>query len=69
MQPMFSELPEKNPVLDELLKKNKDHKMTPEEKRLQRISFAYGNAAIDDPNVTRKMVEEADKELHPEDYS
>lgn len=58
-----------NPRLIELLKKAKNHKMTPEEKRLQRISFAYGNASLDNPNITREMVEEADKELHPEDYN
>lgn len=32
--------------------------MTPTELREQRISFAYGNAAIDNPRITRKMVEE-----------
>jgi hypothetical protein len=29
-----------------------------EMRRLQRISFAYGNAAIDNPDITREMVEE-----------
>jgi len=30
--------------------------MTPEQKREQRISFAYGNLAIEDPNVTREEI-------------
>ena len=64
MQPLIPD-----PKLEELLKQAKNHKMTPEERRLQRISFAYGNAVIDNPNVTREMVEEIDRELHPEDYS
>lgn len=68
MQPIFNKLPKKDPVLNELLKKAKNHKMTPEEKRLQRISFAYGNASIENPKITRETVEDADRELHPEDY-
>jgi hypothetical protein len=31
--------------------------MTASQRRDQRISFAYGNVAIDDPSVTRAMVE------------
>lgn len=30
---------------------------TPAELRAQRISFAYGNVAIENPRVTREMVE------------
>jgi hypothetical protein len=37
--------------------------MTGDEYREQRISFAYGNAAIDDPRVTKEMVREADRRL------
>ncbi len=47
------------PELAELLEKAKDHKMTPDEIREQRISFAYGNAAIENPNVTKDMVRKA----------
>lgn len=32
--------------------------MTPAEREAQRRSFAFGNAAIDNPNVTREMVNE-----------
>ena len=30
--------------------------MTPDEMREQRISFAFGNASLDNPNVTKDMV-------------
>jgi type VI protein secretion system component VasK len=33
-------------------------KMTPEEQEAQRRSFAYGNATIDNPAVTRELVDE-----------
>jgi hypothetical protein len=33
--------------------------MTIEERRRQAISFAYGNAKLSNPNVTREMVERA----------
>lgn len=32
--------------------------LTPEQKERQRISFAYGNAAFENPLITRAMVEE-----------
>ena len=65
---MFLSQPTTNPILEELLKQARNHKMTPKERVLQRVSFAYGNLAIDHPEITREMVEEADRELHPEDY-
>lgn len=37
--------------------------MTPEAKACQRISFAYGNANISNPNVTREMVERAAEKM------
>jgi uncharacterized protein (DUF1778 family) len=33
--------------------------MTPEEQEAQRRSFAYGNAHLDNPRVTREMIDEA----------
>ena len=66
---MFTKPLPPNAMLKELLEQCKNHKMTPEERRLQRISFAYGNASIENPNITREMVEEEDKELHPKNYS
>ena len=64
---MFMRQPTPDPILEELLKQGKNHEIGPEERRLQRISFAYGQL-MENPNITRKMVEEADRELHPEDY-
>ncbi len=37
--------------------------MTAEKREAQRVSWAYGNAAIDTEGVTREMVEEASKLL------
>lgn len=48
--------------LNELIEKARNIKMTPEQEAAQRRSFAYGNLAIENPNVTREMVERADVE-------
>jgi len=46
----------------EIIEKLAKIKMTPEQAEEQRRSFAYGNCAIDNPNVTREMVNKiADK--------
>ena len=37
--------------------------MTPAEREEQRRSFAYGNANIENPSVTREVVEKAAAEL------
>lgn len=34
-------------------------KMTEEQWEEQRRSFAYGNAAFENPNITREMIDEA----------
>lgn len=53
------------PELDNLLKKATEAfiKMSPEQKkelaRQQRISWVYGNLALDNPSITREMVEKA----------
>lgn len=53
------------PELDDLLKKATEAfiKMSPEQKkelaRQQRISWVYGNLALDNPSITREMVEKA----------
>lgn len=39
--------------------------MTKAERRAQAISFAYGNAAIANPSITKEMVAKAYDELHP----
>lgn len=33
--------------------------MTPMERHLQLVSFAYGNVSVDEPTVTRALVEAA----------
>ena len=52
--------------LDRLLERARKYKMTPEEKERQRISFAYGNTHMENPNVTREMVEKAAERLNKE---
>jgi hypothetical protein len=54
-----------NPTLDALIEAaRKLPPMTPAELRLQRISWAYGNCAIENPNITREMVEKAHDEMY-----
>lgn len=38
--------------------------MTPAQMREQRISWAYGNCALDNPRITRKMVEDAHDKMY-----
>ncbi|SDE72504.1 hypothetical protein PUH89_02710 [Rhodobacter capsulatus] len=45
--------------LNQLLKLARSVSMTEPQKTLQRISFAYGTAKIENENVTREMVERA----------
>lgn len=55
---IFKELPPRNAELDRLLEKARNAPpMTPEEREEQRRSFAYGNAAIENPGVTRELVD------------
>lgn len=42
-----------------LVEQARHRKMTPEQWEEQRRSFAYGNVAIENPHVTRAMVDEA----------
>ena len=45
--------------------------MTDEERFEQRISFAYGNASMSNPNITKQMVREQAEKLygkHPKDF-
>lgn len=52
--------------LGDLVERAKSHIMTPEEKRAQAISFAYGNTAIENPAITREMIEREYDQLHPD---
>ncbi len=57
-----------SPQLLKLIEMSRGYKMSREERRAQRVSFAFGNAAIENPNITREMVEKEDQKIHPEDY-
>jgi hypothetical protein len=50
---------ENNINIEELLQKAKHHQMTPEELRDQKISFAWGNLNLHNPQITRRDVEDA----------
>jgi len=49
--------------LQDLLEAAKNVVLTPEEKEQQRRSFAYGNVAIENPRITREMVDRAADEI------
>ena len=54
-----------NPVLKRLLAESRNRPpMTPAQLREQRISYAYGNCAIDNPRITREMVERIHDEIY-----
>jgi hypothetical protein len=53
------------PDLEALLAKARSlPPMTAAQLREQRISFAYGNLAIENPHITRDMVERAHDEIY-----
>lgn len=51
--------------LQDLLEAAKKVVLTPEEKEQQRRSFAYGNVAIENPCITREIVDRAADEIGP----
>lgn len=53
-------------TLDELIAWSRTHQMTREEQEAQRRSFAYGNAHLSNPDVTREIVDRAAEELKDE---
>lgn len=52
--------------LDNLIEEARKKRMTEQEKHEQRVSFAYGNAAIDDPTITKEDIEAAARRLNDE---
>ncbi len=50
--------------LEELLERARAYKMTPAEWEDQRRSFAYGNTHIENPNITREMVDRAAERMN-----
>ncbi len=55
-----------NRELKDLLKKTESVVMTPEQREEQCRDFAYGNAKISNPAVTREMVDRAAEEYDSE---
>jgi hypothetical protein len=49
--------------LEDLIERTSGITMSPEQLRAQRRSFAYGNTAIDNPHMTREIVDRADKDF------
>lgn len=49
--------------LDYLIERAKKITMTPEQVSEQRRSFAYGNTAFENPNITREMVDEEARKI------
>lgn len=49
--------------LKELLERNRNTTMTPQQREAQRQSFAYGNTKFENDRITRETVERASKEL------
>ncbi len=49
----------KEPNISRLIELARAVKMTEEQWEEQRRSFAYGNAAFENPNITREMIDEA----------
>jgi hypothetical protein len=49
--------------LTDLLESVRNYVMSPEEIEAQRRSFAYGNAKMENPDVTMEMVDEAAERL------
>jgi hypothetical protein len=50
-------------ALKELLSEAKKRQLTDEEREMQRRSFAYGNTNIENPRITRAMVDEEAERL------
>ncbi len=49
----------KEPNISRLIELARAVKMTEEQREEQRRSFAFGNAAFENPNITREMIDEA----------
>jgi hypothetical protein len=49
--------------LQNLLEAAKSVVLTPEDKEQQRRSFAYGNTVIENPRITRDMIDRAADEV------
>jgi hypothetical protein len=54
--------------LKRILDKVRGHTMTSREKEEQRRSFAYGNVALHNPEITHEDIDRAAEELAKENY-
>jgi len=52
--------------LDELLELARHLPVSQEERQAQRLSFAYGNARLSDPRITRDSIKEAAEKIDAE---
>jgi hypothetical protein len=52
-----------NEALAELIRRSKGVNMTPVQEREQRVSFVFGNTNIENPRITRELVEEVESRL------
>lgn len=52
-----------NVDLSVLIQRAREVRMTAEQKAEQRRSFAYGNAAFENPLITREMIREEERRL------
>lgn len=59
MSEMMARTKGMSPELERLIELARDYVMPPEEVEEQKRSFAYGQVAIENPDVTREMVEDA----------
>lgn len=55
--------------LRSLIELARNHAWTDEERRSQVISFAFGNCAIENPDITKEMVEQEYDKLHLQEES
>lgn len=56
-----------NADLEALIEKARRIRMSDVQLREQRLSFVYGNTHIENPLITREMVEEADRKVTQEE--
>lgn len=53
--------------LDQIIEQISEYEMTPADVEAQRRSFAYGNAKLSNPNITRELVDEVAERMKKED--
>jgi hypothetical protein len=53
--------------LSVLIEKARHIQMTEEQKREQRLSFVYGNTHVENSNITRQMIADADDKVQREE--